>query len=429
MARPKGSFKAFPEYRLHRASGQAIVTLSGETHYLGNHGTKASRAEYDRLLAEWIAAGRQPLRASDRTVAEVVAAFWTHAKTYYKSADGEQGGELQNYRDTLRPLKRLYGEHVATDFGPLALKTLLGEMIKPQKVKDPKTGKVTTRAGWSRNYANRQLSRLKSVFKWAVGAELIPATVYHALMAVPGLRRGKSEARENEPVKPVPEAYVEAAKQHLPEQIRDMIDLQALTGMRPGEVTRMRGCDVEASGDVWTYRPPRHKKSHLGHDRTIDLGPKAQAIVSKRLKPDLQAYLFSPADVDAERRAVLSEQRKTPLSCGNRPGSNVKRRPGRKPGAFYSVNTYRNAIARACDKADAAARKERQEAGRPVKAGEVLIPRWHPNQIRHNAATAIRKAYGIEAARVVLGHESEDMTATYAERDRQVSRDVMLKIG
>ena len=32
-----------------------------------------------------------------------------------------------------------------------------------------------------------------------------------------------------------------------------MIELQRLTGMRPGEVVIMRTCDLERSGDVWAY--------------------------------------------------------------------------------------------------------------------------------------------------------------------------------
>ena len=43
---------ALPKYRKHRASSQAAVTLSGIDHYLGPHGTKTSKAEYDRLIAE-----------------------------------------------------------------------------------------------------------------------------------------------------------------------------------------------------------------------------------------------------------------------------------------------------------------------------------------------------------------------------------------
>ena len=49
-----------PKYRKHRASGQAISKINGRTFYLGPHGTKASRREYDRIVAEWLTAGRSP---------------------------------------------------------------------------------------------------------------------------------------------------------------------------------------------------------------------------------------------------------------------------------------------------------------------------------------------------------------------------------
>ena len=39
-----------PTYRLHKATGQAVVTLGGRDIYLGRHGTPESQAEYDRIL-------------------------------------------------------------------------------------------------------------------------------------------------------------------------------------------------------------------------------------------------------------------------------------------------------------------------------------------------------------------------------------------
>ncbi len=48
----------FPTYRKHRATGQAVVTIASRDHYLGPHGAKASKAEYDRLISEWMVAGR-----------------------------------------------------------------------------------------------------------------------------------------------------------------------------------------------------------------------------------------------------------------------------------------------------------------------------------------------------------------------------------
>jgi site-specific recombinase XerC len=54
---------------------------------------------------------------------------------------------------------------------------------------------------------------------------------------------------------------------------------------------------------------------------------------------------------------------------------------------------------------------------------------WHPNQLRHSFATRVRKGYGLEAARVLLGHSRADGTQAYAERDQQLAATVAAKIG
>ena len=57
---PRLSPDKLPKYRKHRSSGQAVVTIGGRDQYLGPFGTKASRAEYDRLVGEWQANGGRP---------------------------------------------------------------------------------------------------------------------------------------------------------------------------------------------------------------------------------------------------------------------------------------------------------------------------------------------------------------------------------
>jgi hypothetical protein len=57
---------AVPKYRKHKGSGQAVVVIAGHDHYLGPHATKASRLEYDRLITEWITAGRGGRVAASR---------------------------------------------------------------------------------------------------------------------------------------------------------------------------------------------------------------------------------------------------------------------------------------------------------------------------------------------------------------------------
>ncbi|MBA3485154.1 MAG: tyrosine-type recombinase/integrase, partial [Pirellulales bacterium] len=55
--------------------------------------------------------------------------------------------------------------------------------------------------------------------------------------------------------------------------------------------------------------------------------------------------------------------------------------------------------------------------------------RWAPNQLRHSFATRVRKAFGLEAAQVALGHSSAAVTQVYAERDMAKGVQVAKAIG
>jgi integrase len=339
------------------------------------------------------------------TVTSLIAAFWSYAQTYYSAETVSPGsrpsGELGNYWDVLKQLRRVYGPTAASAFGPRSLKALRQELI---------------RLGWCRNTVNRQTGRIKSVFKWAVANEFVPPGIYHGLMAVDGLRRGRGGAIESEPVRPVKEEHFLATLPFLSRHLRAMVELQLLTGMRPGEIRSMRRREIDATGDLWIYRPARHKTAHLGHDRIIRIGPQAAAV--------LEPFVFSPADAVAERWAARSETRKTPNSCGNRPGTNRVRSPRRRPHEMYDKRSYGRAITRACDAAD-----EWEKGARIICNDDRLIPRWHAHQLRHNAATLLRQLYGIDAARIVLGHRTVATTQIYAELDQEKAERVMKEIG
>jgi hypothetical protein len=61
-----------PSYRRHKPTGQAVVTLNGRDIYLGKFNSTVSRAEYDRLIGEWLAAGRcLPRPETGLTIAEL----------------------------------------------------------------------------------------------------------------------------------------------------------------------------------------------------------------------------------------------------------------------------------------------------------------------------------------------------------------------
>lgn len=131
------------------------------------------------------------------------------------------------------------------------------------------------------------------MFKWAVENEMVPATVFLGLEAVRGLPPMRSEARETEPVKPVPLPFVRKTQEAAGVVIADMIELQLLTGMRLGELVIMRAIDIDMTGRVWIYTPYTHKTKHLGHTRPIQISPQGQEIVRRYLKADTHAFLFS----------------------------------------------------------------------------------------------------------------------------------------
>ena len=188
------------------------------------------------------------------------------------------------------------------------------------------------------------------MFRWAAAEDLLPASVPQGLSMDAGLRKGRTEARDTKPIVPVDDATVETTLPHLPDVVADMVRFQRLTGCRPAEVCLVRSCDVDTTSDVWEYRPESHKTEHHGRERVIFIGPQGQDILRPYLLRSAESHCFSPADSEKKRRADQHENRKTPLSCGNVPGTNRKRRPKRTAGEQYDTASYRRAIHRACGK-------------------------------------------------------------------------------
>jgi integrase len=386
---------------------------------LGKYDSPESRAEYRRVLAEWEEGDKQLRQRaaghSGLTVNELLLAFWRHAEQHYRGPDAKPTKELADFRLSLMPLKDLYGHTLAAEFGPLALKTVRQKMID---------------AGLCRGVINQRTGRIRRVFKWAVENQLLPRDALYGLQAVAGLQRGRSPARETEPVKPVPELFVEAVLPHLPTPIAGMIRLQLLAGMRPGEVVIMRSRDLDTRGKVWIYRPGsdcgpfgQHKTAWRGHQRRIAIGPRGQEVLRPFLKRELDAYLFSPAEAADERRALRRKQRKSPVPPSQRNRRKVN--PQKQPGDHYTVASYGRAIKGACRKADVEAHRNNPD----VPVDQVLIPDWHPNQLRHTKATEIRGEYGLDGARVALGHRSPQVTEVYAELDFGKAMAIAEKLG
>jgi hypothetical protein len=189
-----GSKHSAPTLRRHKPSRQGIVTLNGRDHYLGQwpDGVRkpppAVQDSYDALIVQWLAGGRQlPDEARVTTVSDLILQFWErHAQQHYRHPDGSPTSEIDNFKLSLRPLRKLFGTQAAADFSPLKFKA-----VRQQLIEDGISGGVI----------NQRMARIRRIFMWGVAEKLVSESVYRALLAVDGLKAGRSMARETAPVK------------------------------------------------------------------------------------------------------------------------------------------------------------------------------------------------------------------------------------
>ncbi|MEX2673409.1 MAG: hypothetical protein WD294_15020 [Phycisphaeraceae bacterium] len=405
-----------PSYRRQKQNkqqDQAFVEINGKRHYLGTYGSPQSKAAYQRIIGEWLGGGGDlPPEPEHMLVAEILVRWVRWAQKHYRDRHGRQTTGYRNARNATRWLDEMFGEMYVVEFRPRHLKAIQRAMIL---------------RGFSRPYVNKNCDIIKAVFKWAVAEELVEPGALRGLEAVRGLQKGRTDAPETEPIKPVADDHVHVCLPHMPVPVAAMVRLQQATGMRPAEVVTIRPADIEMGSEVWSYIPDDHKLAHKDRDRIVFIGPKGQATLKAHLTPNRPTTkpIFSPRDAVADLHAKRHEQRQTPLKYGNGPGTNRSGDPQRSAGEGYSVDSYRRAIHRACDKAW------------PVPKGATAAEakahrdrhRWSPNQLRHTYATRVRRDHGLEAAQVLLGHSRADVTQVYAERDISKAREVAQLVG
>ena len=385
--------ETFPLPEYEQRGRRAVVTINGRQYDLGKFGSEDSHEEYARVTGEYDSAGRPAyfgLPVEDLTVGKFAAYYQDFAYRYY----GHGRTEAESVKYAMRPMLEAYSRWAVKDFGPIQLKAVVNRMIS---------------RGWCRSHCNSSMQIVVRAFRWGVSQGLVAANVLYGLQSVAGLRHGRTTARESVRVLPVTDAVVEATLTQLSSVVSGMVEFQRLTGCRPGEVCLLRPRDVDRTGPVWKYRPRKHKTQHRGRDRVIMIGPKAQAVLTPFLLRPADEHCFSPKEAQREQRRLRRAHRKTPLSCGNRRGTNRQPEPQRPPGAHYTTQGYGYAIRRACLRAD--------------------VPAWGPNRLRHATATEIRKAFGLEAVQVVLGHATADVTQVYAERDMDLAERIALAVG
>ncbi len=404
-----------PRYSLHKPSGQARVIIKGKHHYLGAFDSRESHELYEKLISDWVLAdGDQIL--FDLTVNELCVLFIAHAVDHYCRKDGTPTGTTKNVKEALRYVVKLFGRTQIKDFGPRKLKVVRDAMIDDGRV---------------RSNINRLIHWIRRTFRWGVENEYVSVGVYTALQAVAALQPGRSKVKESEPVAAVAMDVVTQTVPHLTSVVAAMVRLQLLTGARPGEITKMRPCDVEnLNKDVWVYRPSSHKTEHRGKRRVIHLGPEAQKILKPFLGRNTEAYCFTPAE------ALQESFDRRSSAC---PRTKKKQSALKHIGQTYNKDTFNRAICRACEVAfempnelrrisaslPMEEKTRRQDLAKAWRAENC----WSAGQLRHTRATDIREKYGIEAAQLVLGHSDLKITEIYAERNDERVADIMREVG
>ncbi len=409
-----------PSLRCHKASGQAVVTIRRRDIYCGKFGSIEADQQYRRVIAELVANGPEVVRhhgvardASQRratatspsphiTVAELLLAYVEFAERDYPPPSRE----IEPIKVVCRTIRELFGTMIAADFGPRCLKALRQHWIDQ---------------GLARTFINKKVSRVKRIWGWGCSEELIPATAWHSLLALSGLRAGRSDAKESPPKESVPESDFWEIVPGLPAPVRAILELLWWTGARSGEICTLRTCDIIRDREPWQYNPDRHKNAHRGHKRVIFFGPKARAILKPFLddeNPD--KFLFSPAEtVRAQREAAKvphrSEARrarsaatKRRIEAEQRLETTGKSRPksSRLPGARYNRHSLANALRRFCRKHEK--------------------PYFNPHRLRHTTKSRLEQLVGLAAAAAVtgeryasdetqaaLGHSNRIMTGKY----------------
>ena len=355
-----GSFrslaKKIPSYLLHKPSGQARVRIEGKDYYLGPFGSVESRKLYGDIIAKH--ANGQSVNRDDQpggsllTINELSLAFLIHADSHYVK-DGVPTSEIHCMKAAIRPLVNLYGETTVDEFGPLALKAVRASMVAKK---------------WARRSINRAVGRIRHIFKWGVGNELVSPATLQKLQAVDPLLAGRTEAHDNQERSAVSEEDINAVRAAVSELVKDLIDLQRLIGARSGELLSLSPGMINRKGAVWLAVLKTNKNIHHGKTRTLAIGPQAQLILVKYLTANQSQRMFR-----------------------------------------ITREAYCRAITRACDK--------------------VGIDRWVPHQLRHTAAETVREQFGLEHAQAMLGHSTADMAEHYAKVGTRKAVEVALRIG
>jgi len=301
------------------------------------------------------------------SVSELCALWADHCREYY-SKDGRPTSAATNMILGPRQFRELYGKAAVAELTHADMLQLRDALV---------------RSGVCRTTVNRRLWSVKYMLGWALDEAIVPAAVKAELTQVQGVKRGRTAAPERRPVRSVDDATVSATVARMMPNTADMVRLHRVTGMRPCELCALKWSAIDTTRTPWVYRVPETAnknawRGEYGVPRVVCIGPKGRAILERhRACGDVP---FSPQSAMAEYLAARHAARVTPVYGAKRDEPHVPRALG----SCWTTDAYSKTIRAACRKAG--------------------IAEWGANRLRHAFGTEVRRAFGLEAARAVLGH-------------------------
>jgi integrase len=315
----------------------------------GKFGSEESLSEFRRLCEIVAVTGELPpakLLQTETTVAEMCEAFLAAMRKKYPPTSAEP----KHLAYGVSHIRKMFGPRPANSIRPTDLEVLRASMVRTL----------------CRKTVNRRITQTVRAFRWAVTRELVDAGTYAALSAVEPIKPGMDGATDYPPVMPVDDDHFEAVMAESGFRLRCMLIVHRATGMRSGELVAMTPEDVDMSQGDWLYFPARHKTQGRGKDRIVGI----------------------PRSV-------------TPILLDTMPDRHL-------PWFPIQVNTYRNNVRAACDRAK--------------------VPRFHPHQLRHSLATKVKTICGEEAAATLLSVSNDKTAKVYARVTPESVRRIMREV-
>ena len=126
-----------PAYRHYRPKDLAVVRIRGKDHYLGRYDSPESWRRYHQLIADDLSAAENPPQvlpfvepqAEPISIKQLCLAYFEFSERYYEK-EARATSEVGCIKHPLRRLLKLYGDALATEFGPKALKNVRDEFIR-----------------------------------------------------------------------------------------------------------------------------------------------------------------------------------------------------------------------------------------------------------------------------------------------------------